>query len=145
MPNMAAFAPMPSPSVAMTARANPGLLRRPRIAYLRSCAKVSRIIRLLTPNRGPRVVPFSCYQMKLSIVTLAAALLVLPPQASAAQSAPLARVDSVVRAEMGRQKIPGVAVAVVKNGAVVVANGYGEANVEHHVPVSPETIFQTGS
>lgn len=83
--------------------------------------------------------------MKLSVVTLAAALLVLPPQGSGAQSAPLARVDSVVRAEMGRQKIPGVAVAVVKNGVVVLAKGYGEANVEHHVPVSPETIFQTGS
>jgi CubicO group peptidase (beta-lactamase class C family) len=55
------------------------------------------------------------------------------------------RIDSVVKAEMARQKIPGVAVAVVKGGEVVLAKGYGEANVEHHVPVSPETVFESGS
>ena len=55
------------------------------------------------------------------------------------------RIDSVVKAEMARQKIPGVAVAVIKGGEVMVAKGFGEANVEHHVPVTPETVFQTGS
>ena len=55
------------------------------------------------------------------------------------------RIDSVVRAEMTRQRIPGVAVAIVKNGEVMLANGYGEANVEHHVPVTAETVFQSGS
>lgn len=56
-----------------------------------------------------------------------------------------ARVDAVVRAEMTRQKIPGVAVAVIHRGEAVTVQGYGEANVEHHVPVRPETIFQSGS
>ena len=37
MPNIAAFAPIPSPSVATTAMAKPGFVRRPRMAYLRSC------------------------------------------------------------------------------------------------------------
>jgi CubicO group peptidase (beta-lactamase class C family) len=55
------------------------------------------------------------------------------------------RIDSVVKAEMARQKIPGVAVAVVKGGEVMVAKGYGEANVEHHVAVTPETVFESGS
>jgi CubicO group peptidase (beta-lactamase class C family) len=55
------------------------------------------------------------------------------------------RIDSVVKAEMGRQRIPGVAVAVVKGGEVMLAKGYGEANVEHHVPVTPETVFESGS
>ena len=55
------------------------------------------------------------------------------------------RIDSVVKAEMGRQRIPGVAVAVVRGGEVMLAKGYGEANVEHHVPVTPETVFQSGS
>ena len=55
------------------------------------------------------------------------------------------RIDSVVKAEMARQKIPGVGVAVIKGGEVMLAKGYGEANVEHHVPVSPETVFQSGS
>lgn len=62
------------------------------------------------------------------------------------QSAPpwQTRVDAFVAAQMLAQKVPGVALAIVKDG-VVVARGYGESNVEHHVPVTPETIFQSGS
>ena len=55
------------------------------------------------------------------------------------------RIDSVVRAEMARQKIPGVGALVIKGGEVMLVKGYGEANVEHHVPVTPETVFQSGS
>jgi CubicO group peptidase (beta-lactamase class C family) len=57
----------------------------------------------------------------------------------------LGRVDEFVRAEMAREKVPGVAVAVVDHGNVVKAQGYGLANVEHNVPVRPETVFQSGS
>ena len=46
---------------------------------------------------------------------------------------------------MQRQKIPGVSVAIVAKDGQVVAKGYGLANVEHDVPVTPETIFQSGS
>ena len=53
-------------------------------------------------------------------------------------------IDRVLRAEMERQKIPGVAVGIVDHG-VVTARGYGFANVEHAVPVTDETIFQSGS
>jgi CubicO group peptidase (beta-lactamase class C family) len=53
--------------------------------------------------------------------------------------------DEFVRSEMARQKVPGVAVAVVDHGTVLKAEGYGRANVEHDVPVRPETIFQSGS
>jgi len=74
-------------------------------------------------------------------ILVAAAL----PSAAIAQVSALARIDSVVQAVMTRQKIPGVAVAVVKGGTVMLAKGYGEANVEHHVPVSPATLFQSGS
>jgi CubicO group peptidase (beta-lactamase class C family) len=57
----------------------------------------------------------------------------------------LARVDEFVKAEMDRQKIPGVAVAIVRGGTPIKAQGYGLANVEHDVPVTPDTIFQSGS
>ena len=46
---------------------------------------------------------------------------------------------------MARQRIPGVAVAIVRHGDVMLAKGYGEANIEHHVPVTPETVFESGS
>jgi len=56
-----------------------------------------------------------------------------------------ARIDAFVRAEMARDRIPGVAVAVVERGHLTLARGYGLANVEHGVPVKPETIFESGS
>ena len=47
--------------------------------------------------------------------------------------------------QMREQKVPGIALAIIKDGVVLVAKGYGESNVEHHVPVTAETIFQSGS
>ena len=55
------------------------------------------------------------------------------------------RIDDLVRAEMTRQRIPGVAAAVVHKGKIVTARGYGFANIEHMVPVTDATIFQSGS
>lgn len=56
-----------------------------------------------------------------------------------------AQVDEIVRREMQTQHIPGLSLAVVKAGHLILARGYGTANVEHQVPVRPETIFQSGS
>lgn len=63
----------------------------------------------------------------------------------AAQDAVTAKVDDFIKREIQRQHIPGVSLAVVKNDQIVLAKGYGLANVEHQVPVKPETIFQSGS
>ncbi len=57
----------------------------------------------------------------------------------------LDRVDAFVRAEMQRQKVPGVAVAILSKGELFAVKGYGFSNVEHRVPVTSETIFQSGS
>ncbi|MBV8783693.1 MAG: beta-lactamase family protein [Gammaproteobacteria bacterium] len=63
-----------------------------------------------------------------------------------AQTAPLVkRIDAAVEGERQHEHVPGVAVAVVRHGRVVLAKGYGEANVEHHVPVTRQTVFQSGS
>jgi len=56
-----------------------------------------------------------------------------------------AQVDSAVEAQQAVQKIPGVSLAVCRAGKIVKAKGYGLANLELDVPVTPETIFQTGS
>ena len=62
-----------------------------------------------------------------------------------AQDAVTTKVDEFIKAEMQRQKIPGVSLAVIRDGQIIYAKGYGFANVEHQVPVKPETIFQSGS
>ncbi|HTG31555.1 MAG TPA: serine hydrolase [Thermoanaerobaculia bacterium] len=63
----------------------------------------------------------------------------------ASASARADKVDDYVRAEMQAQKIPGLSIAVVQDGKVVKAQGYGLANVELNVAATPETIYQSGS
>ena len=55
------------------------------------------------------------------------------------------KIDRVVNEQMSAHKIPGVSLAVLRKGKIVLLKSYGLANVEHHVPVKPETIFQSGS
>lgn len=62
-----------------------------------------------------------------------------------AQEDVAAKVDALVTREMQRQHIPGVSLAVIKDHQIILAKGYGLANVEHQVPVKAETIFQSGS
>jgi len=57
----------------------------------------------------------------------------------------LASIDSFVSAEMQREHVPGIAVGIYSRGTVLLAKGYGLANVELSVPVKPETVFQSGS
>jgi CubicO group peptidase (beta-lactamase class C family) len=61
------------------------------------------------------------------------------------QSADDKRLDALVRGEMRRQHIPGLALGVYLDGKIVKARGYGIANVEWDVPVKPDTLFQSGS
>jgi D-alanyl-D-alanine carboxypeptidase len=54
-------------------------------------------------------------------------------------------VDDLIRAEMQKQRIPGLAMAVVRDGKLLRADGYGLANVELNVAAKPETMFKIGS
>jgi len=56
-----------------------------------------------------------------------------------------ARVDAYFEKEINPDQVPGVAVAVLRGDEVLVAKGYGLANIEHNVPVTRDTIFQLGS
>ena len=57
----------------------------------------------------------------------------------------MARVDALVEKERARQQIPGLSVAILRDGEVVHARGYGLANLEHAAPVHRGTVFQSGS
>jgi CubicO group peptidase (beta-lactamase class C family) len=76
---------------------------------------------------------------------LAAAVLVQVAVPLSAQQVPLAAIDRYVRDEIRRERVPGVSVAVVRGGRVILARGYGEANVELHAPASDSTVYQSGS
>ena len=54
-------------------------------------------------------------------------------------------VDAIVQRLMAKRHIPGVSVAVVKDGKVVLAKGYGLASVELGVPATADTVYQLAS
>jgi CubicO group peptidase (beta-lactamase class C family) len=53
--------------------------------------------------------------------------------------------DAIVGREMARTRTPGVSLAVVVDGRVAYAQGYGVTNVESSAPVTRETLFRVGS
>jgi CubicO group peptidase (beta-lactamase class C family) len=65
-----------------------------------------------------------------------------------ALSQPAQKLDEVnqyVAAFIKKRNIPGLSLAVVSNGKLVKAAGYGLANLELQVPARPETVYQIGS
>lgn len=55
------------------------------------------------------------------------------------------RAGDFVNDYLKRKQIPGCAVMVRRDGKVVRLAGYGLANLEHGVRVTPQTVFQSGS
>lgn len=55
------------------------------------------------------------------------------------------RIDDFVADQMSRQHIPGLSLAVLKDGKPVKVKGYGVANLELGAPATPETVYQIGS
>lgn len=54
-------------------------------------------------------------------------------------------VDSVVKAAMQQQGIPGMTVALAKNGSMLYVQAYGLSDIATHLATQPDTIFQIGS
>ena len=71
----------------------------------------------------------------------------LPPTSSSIQPVQAAniKVDTFVQAELTRQRIPGLALVVIKDGKVVYTKGYGYANLDQALPATTEQRFQIGS
>lgn len=55
------------------------------------------------------------------------------------------RVSDFVNGYLKKSQIPGCAVIVRHDGKVALCQGYGVANLEHGVRVTPQTVFQSGS
>jgi CubicO group peptidase (beta-lactamase class C family) len=86
----------------------------------------------------------------LAAVTLAYATSSFAQNSAASLTPPLdpqrlKAIDAFVATQMPNQKIPGLAVGIYSRGQILLAKGYGLANVELDVAVKPETIFQSGS
>lgn len=58
---------------------------------------------------------------------------------------PESAIDAIARDAMDSMRIPGLAIAVLKGNNVLLSKGYGLANLEQAVPVTPQTMFESGS
>lgn len=59
---------------------------------------------------------------------------------------PEKRVEQIVRAAFGgEEKTPGVAIAVQRDGKLILDRGFGYADLEQHAKVTPATIFHIAS
>ncbi|MFL5449301.1 MAG: serine hydrolase domain-containing protein [Gemmatimonadales bacterium] len=54
-------------------------------------------------------------------------------------------VDHFIRAEVSRQHVPGLSVAILRGDTILLARGYGFANVKQRVAATDSTIYSVGS
>jgi CubicO group peptidase (beta-lactamase class C family) len=54
------------------------------------------------------------------------------------------RLDVIAKKALARP-IAGISIAVARDGEVIFARGYGMANLEHEVAVTPNTVFHIAS
>ncbi|APZ47360.1 hypothetical protein BW723_14190 [Polaribacter reichenbachii] len=55
------------------------------------------------------------------------------------------KINDYIKHLIKRQGIPGVSIAVVKNGEIIYKKNFGYANIEHQVPISDNSIFRVYS
>ncbi|MBN2476209.1 MAG: beta-lactamase family protein [Pirellulales bacterium] len=101
--------------------------------------------------------PFSALSTRAPVVLAALTAVLLVPGQSAAESEPvalprtgpavpeLASFDRIITELMRKHEIPGGAVAVAKDGRLLLARGYGLADVEGCRPVQPDALFRIAS
>jgi D-alanyl-D-alanine carboxypeptidase len=80
-------------------------------------------------------------------VTLSPMVLALPQPGPAAAACPpsVHQLDAYVRARMQAAHLPGLSLAVVKDGKVATSRAYGVANLEVQAPATTKTVYEIGS
>ena len=75
--------------------------------------------------------------LALGVLIFALRAVALPPEVES-------KIDEIF-APWNQSSAPGCAVAIFKRGQTVYARGFGVADLDHNVPVTPETAFDIGS
>src|SRR5258708_2006000 len=79
------------------------------------------------------------WALRVAITALSTTCIVVNASAQADQ------VEALVRREMRERRIPGLQLAVVQQGKIVLLQSYGIANVEDSVPVTDRSVFSINS
>ena len=86
-------------------------------------------------------------RLRLYNSLLLLAVLIVPVSSAVSgqpQGSPEAKVDKLFN-RYNEGVSPGIAVLAVKDGKVLLKKGYGMANLEHRIPITPETVFDIAS
>ncbi|MCZ6641258.1 MAG: serine hydrolase [Gammaproteobacteria bacterium] len=82
----------------------------------------------------------------LKHISITLFLLQIPiPIAAAAQDGSLSASVDTLFVQMDLPDRPGAAVLVIKDGVVLHRKGYGSANIEHQIPITPKSVFDIAS
>jgi CubicO group peptidase (beta-lactamase class C family) len=98
---------------------------------------------ITTASRFPR------RPLRRSLLMLGVAGALLPrlavAQAAPPAASPAAAVDAYVEKAMNVRRVPGASVAVIKDGKIVVAKGYGFADTDKSIKATEQTVYQLAS
>jgi CubicO group peptidase (beta-lactamase class C family) len=83
--------------------------------------------------------------LRASVFGLVIALFGGPAPAQVVTGLGSVELDQYIAQQMWQMRTPGLAVLVVKDGEVIWAKGYGQANIELQVPVAADTVFHLSS
>lgn len=62
-----------------------------------------------------------------------------------ARSTKAERIAEVLEAERNRLHVPGLAAVVLEGDQIILLEGFGRRDLEHRLPVTPDTVFPIGS
>ena len=83
--------------------------------------------------------------LKTSIVAAFALLACANPALAQSRGTLVARLDSISAAPVKAGDVAGLTIAVVKGRDTLLMQGYGFADLENRVPVTPQSVFRIGS
>ena len=100
---------------------------------------VNKVVKMFRPKRTMWIIPV----VALTIV----ALFVHAPLSEplAADQPSLEGLDEFIVEQMKESNVPGLAIAIVRDGKVVHSKGYGFRDVGKRLLVTPRTLFAIGS
>jgi CubicO group peptidase (beta-lactamase class C family) len=110
----------------------PGLARR---GHSRGGVGVESVDRTLGGSMHKRAAACTA----LALVTWGSASI-----AADSRTADLQRVDALFE-RWDRSDSPGCSLGIVRDGRLIYERGYGMANLEHHIPITPDTVFRIAS
>jgi D-alanyl-D-alanine carboxypeptidase len=85
------------------------------------------------------------FALRLLYLLLVSAAPLSAAEPAVVPSGAIAAIDKIAAEDIDKKKVASYAVGVVKDGRLVLARGYGYADLENDVPATAETVYRLGS